>query len=229
MTTRAPATAALPGSEQPRRQGAAPERRWHRAGGQPVRRKCRAQAGDLHARPPQLAGPRRSSGDRRHVAERERAQRRRRDQHPEARRQLRLADRQPRPHLSGAVAVAERSEGRLRVAGRVLDAVDRLSGHDVLHRRQARRSGRATSSSADCAPARFPEPAISSGCSSTTSWKSCAASRCSCRCGCEFATSGRAPTSSSTCLSITRTAASCESSRPPRSRSRRPRLHGRQR
>ena len=41
------------------------------------------------------------------------------------------------------------------------------------------RSGRATCSSARCAPARFPAPAISSGSCSTRRWRSCAASRCS--------------------------------------------------
>ena len=44
---------------------------------------------------------------RRDLGERERAERRRRDQHPQARRQLRLARREPRPHVSGPLALAE--------------------------------------------------------------------------------------------------------------------------
>ena len=45
-----------------------------------------------------------ASGYRRNLAERERTERRRRDQHPQAGRELWLADRQPRANISGALA-----------------------------------------------------------------------------------------------------------------------------
>ena len=51
------------------------------------------------------ARPGDASGHRRDVAERERSERRRRDQHPPARSQLRLAARELRAHVSGPVAV----------------------------------------------------------------------------------------------------------------------------
>ena len=75
------------GSQQPGRQGAAAAattaacRATTRSSG-----KRRLQAGGLHARPPQLARPGHASRHRRDVAERERPERRRRDQHPQARR-----------------------------------------------------------------------------------------------------------------------------------------------
>ena len=60
-------------------------------------------------------------------------------------------------------------------------------------------SGKATSSSARCAPARFRAPAISSGFCSTRRWRSCAARRCSASCGSESATSDRGPTDCCIC------------------------------
>jgi len=51
--------------------------------------------------------------------------------------QLRLAHREPRPELSRTVAVADVLERRVRVAGRLLDAVHFVVRHDVLYRQQA--------------------------------------------------------------------------------------------
>ena len=147
---------------------------------QSVRRPARTQAGDLHARPSQLARAGGASRHRRDVAERERSQRRRRDQHPASPAPTTAG----RSSATGAPIPGRGSRSvpgttRLRAAGRRLDAVDCGVRHDVLHRRQASRSGRATCSSARCGPARFQAPATSSGFCSTRRWRSCAASRCS--------------------------------------------------
>src|SRR5262245_34416085 len=48
-----------------------------------------------------------------------------------------MADRQSRPQLPGALAIADVLEGRIRTASRVLDAVDLAIRHDVLYRQQA--------------------------------------------------------------------------------------------
>ena len=90
------------GSEHPGRQGAAVQGRRHHPDGQPVRGEAESQARGVHARASQLAGPGDEPEHGRDLAERERPQRRRRDQHPEAGRQLRLAGRELRPHLSRA-------------------------------------------------------------------------------------------------------------------------------
>src|SRR6185503_3597745 len=71
------------------------------------------------------------------MAERDGTERRRRDQHPETGRQLWLADRESRPDLHRTVAVAGVLEGRVRITGCLLDAVDLAFRHDVLHGQQA--------------------------------------------------------------------------------------------
>ena len=110
------------GRQHPGRQGAAPQGRRHGAAGQPVRRQGRLQARGLHARPSQLARPGRAPRHRPDVAERERSERRRRDQHPEAGRQLRLADRELRPHRirgrgSRTIGPAMRASSRRSCSG----------------------------------------------------------------------------------------------------------------
>ena len=130
------------------------------------------------------------------LGERERPERRRRDQHTEARRELRLAAREHGPLVPGTLAVERLLARRLRGPRRLLDAVDRRLGHGVLHRRASSRSGPATCSSAACAWARFRAPAICSAFSSTTTGRSCAARCCSSICGNASATCGRGPTSS---------------------------------
>ncbi len=109
----------------------------------------------------------RASRHRRNLAERERPERRRRAQRDPCRQELRLAARELRPHLSRPVAGEAADARRLRAAGRVLDAGDRGLGLHVLHRRQARRCGRATCSSAACARARSRAPASSTASCST--------------------------------------------------------------
>ena len=123
------------GSRQPRRQSAAADAGRPRAARQSIRRPRRLQARDLHARPSQHARPRGASGDGQDLASRDGAERRRRGQHPRARRQLRLAARELRPHVSGPAPIAALSTGRLHRSRRVLGAVDLDVGARVLHRR----------------------------------------------------------------------------------------------
>ena len=95
--------------------------------------------------------------------------------------QLRLADRELRPHVSGPVAVGKRPG--TKASSRRSCTGCRRSRSRAWRSTPATacRSGRATSSSARCAPARFPAPATSSASCSTRRWRSCAASRCSAR------------------------------------------------
>ena len=72
--------------------------------------------------------------DRRTVEQRERPERRRRDQSDPRRAQLRLADRQLRPRLSGTADLRASHAGRLRVAAGHLDSVNRGIRHGGLHR-----------------------------------------------------------------------------------------------
>ena len=145
-----------PGSEQPGGQGSSPERRWLGAAGQPVReaRRLRAEVYTLGHRSSLGMAVHPGTGE---IWQHENGpERRRRDQHPEAGRQLRLADRQLWADLSRAMAGAEALAREFRAAARVLGAVNRRIGHRVLQRETSCRSGRATSSSARCASARFP-------------------------------------------------------------------------
>ncbi len=91
-------------SRRPGRQSAPPPRRWQHPARQPVRGEGGCQARGLYGRTPQPARTRLAPRHRSDVVQRKRAERRRRDQHPEARRQLRLAARELRPHLSGTLA-----------------------------------------------------------------------------------------------------------------------------
>ena len=72
-------------------------------------------------------------GHGRHLAGREWAQRRRRNEHPGARRQLRVAARQSRTHLRGSLARAVLA-GRLPRCDGPLDTVNRGIEHRLLHR-----------------------------------------------------------------------------------------------
>jgi glucose/arabinose dehydrogenase len=77
------------------------------------------QARDLHARSSQHARAHRASRHRRAVGERERPERRRRGQHPEGRRELRLAAGQHGPLVSGAFPVeglSRRKASRIRTS-----------------------------------------------------------------------------------------------------------------
>ncbi len=89
----------------------------------------------LHDRPSQRHRPDHSPDDGRGVAERERSVRRRRGQHSETRRELRLAARELRPRLQRRARVGQAHARRRRGSGAVLGALDRDLGHDVLHGR----------------------------------------------------------------------------------------------
>ena len=99
----------------------------------PFAGKAQSPRRGLHDRPPQLARARRAPRHGPGLAARERAERRRRDQHPEAGSQLRLADRQLRPHVSRTVAVRPVLARGDRGPRRVLGAVHRRIGPGVLH------------------------------------------------------------------------------------------------
>jgi hypothetical protein len=101
---------------------------------QSVRRSGRLQAEiySLGYRNQQLALIRRAGT----VGKRTRPQRRRRDQHHPAGQELRVAAGQLWAHVAGAAAVGDSVARRDGAADRLLDAVDRRIGHDVLHRRQ---------------------------------------------------------------------------------------------
>ena len=122
--------------EQPRRQDPAAHRYRCSAARQSVRRAHRRQTRGLHDGPPQHAAHGHASRHRRHLAGRDGAERRRRSEHPRARRQLRLAARQSRAHLRRSVAGAVH-EGRVSRPGHLLDAVDRDVEHRLLHGRPA--------------------------------------------------------------------------------------------
>ena len=83
--------AAGAGPARLRRQDRAAQGRRLDAAGQSVRRPAERAARDLHLGPSQSAGPGAASRDRPDLGGRARAQGRRRAQHPEGRRQLRLA------------------------------------------------------------------------------------------------------------------------------------------
>ena len=126
-------------------------------------------------------------------------ERRRRNQRASGREELRLAGRQRRPVLSGAAGQREAVARRHGAAAGVLGAGHRDLRPDVLHRRQASRTGKAMSLPAACDTVRFRDPDTWSVSISTTSGKSCTANRCSASCSSAFATCGRDPTVSSTC------------------------------
>ena len=132
------------------------------------------------------------------VAARERAQRRRRDQHPEAGRPTTAG----RSSASGARIPDHGSptSSRARASRRRSCSGCRRSPRRASRSTPATgcRSGRATCSWAACAPARCRAPAISSASCSTRRWRSCAASRCSYRCASGSATCGRARMACST-------------------------------
>ena len=165
----------------------------------PFAGKAGRQARGLHARTPQPARTGRASRHRRDVANENGPERRRRDQHPQARRQLRLAARELRPHVSGPMAessvpVTPASSRRSCTGCRRLPRRAWRSTPAIVSR-----SGRATSSSARCARARSRARDISSAFSSTRRWRSCDASRCSSSCGSGSATCDRVRTDCCMC------------------------------
>ena len=184
--------------EQPGGQGAAAEGRRHRARRQPVCRQGQSPRRGLHDRPPQLARARRAPGHGPGVAARERAQRRRRDQHPEAGGNygwpiVSFGRTYPGPWQSDQF-----SRAGIEAPDRVLGAVHCRVGPGVLHRRPAAEVEGRRLRRAACAPARCRARDTWSASCSTRTWRSCGASRCSCRCASGSATCGRARMACST-------------------------------
>ena len=95
------------------RQDRAHPARWLHPAGQSVRGQGQCAAGDLVLRPPQSAGARLPPADRPPVGDRARPARRRRDQHPPGRPQLRLA----RHQLRRRIIPARRSASARRKPG----------------------------------------------------------------------------------------------------------------
>ena len=123
-------------SVQPRRQGAAAHARRQGTGRQSVRRSRGLQARNFTLGHRSTLGLAAHPTTGRDLADRDGPERRRRAQRPRARRQLRLAARQLRAHVSRPAAVAALSRRRLHRSRRVLGAVDLDLGARVLHGRR---------------------------------------------------------------------------------------------
>ena len=132
----------------------------------------RLAAGDLVDRPPQRAGRGAQSRDRQAVDHRARRARRRRDQHPRGRQELRLAGDHLRPRLHLRQDRRGHAQGRHGAADLLLGPLHRPLGRGLLHRRPASRNGRAT-----CSSARWRARRCTASCS--TARRSWARRRCS--------------------------------------------------
>ncbi len=130
--------------------------------------------------------------DRQAVDRRARRARRRRDQHPRGRQELRLAGHHLRPRL--LLPEDRRGHGQARpgAADLLLGPVDRALRRGVLHRRSASRNGRAT-----CSSARWPARRCTGSCSTAT--RSWARRSCSPISASASATCATAPTAPSGC------------------------------